>query len=190
MLEIVSRKFKASQVSQELVSLRNAVTQNFNKCFINTWQNNFYKSNENRLRSLSVYYSHNVMGKNKYRAVRKSNQNSLFQNKRLANYFPYKELAKFISSLDIGTLLPFSPHLIETHEVKNIPAGLYRDVKSYIQRLAIFYLKVNKYRADKLLTFGNFSKKDSSSFLFLISFGGDGAPGIGTIFNVSFLNVG
>ena len=86
--------------------------------------------------------------------------------------------------------MPFSPHLIETHEVKNIPAGLYRDVKSYIQRLAIFYLKVNKYRADKLLTFGNFPKKDSSSFLFLISFGGDGAPGIGTIFNVSFLNVG
>ena len=26
--------------------------------------------------------------------------------------------------------------------------------------------------------------------MFLISFGGDGAPGIGTIFNVSFLNVG
>ena len=26
--------------------------------------------------------------------------------------------------------------------------------------------------------------------MFLISFGGDGAPGVGTIFNVSFLNVG
>ena len=78
-------------MSQELVSSRNAVTQNLNKCFINTWQNNFYKSNESRLRSLSVYYSHNVMGKNKYRAVRKSNRNSLFQDKRLANYFPYKE---------------------------------------------------------------------------------------------------
>ena len=36
MLETVSRKFKASKVSQELVSSRNAVTQNLNKCFINT----------------------------------------------------------------------------------------------------------------------------------------------------------
>ena len=35
-----------------------------------------------------------------------------------------------------------------------------------------------------------FVKKDLNSFLFRISFGGDGAPGIGTIFNVSFLNVG
>ena len=130
MSETVSRKFKASKVSQELVTSRNVVTQNLNKYFINTWQNIFYKSNENRSRSLSVYYSHNVMGKNKYRAVRKSNRNFLFQDKPLANYFPYKELAKFISSLDIGTLLHFSPHLIETYEAKNIPAGLYRDAKS------------------------------------------------------------
>ena len=36
----------------------------------------------------------------------------------------------------------------------------------------------------------SFSKKDPNPFLFLISFGGDGAPGVGTIFNVTFLNVG
>ena len=88
MLDTVSRKFKASNVSLQLISSKNAVTQNLSKCFINTWQNKFYYSNENRLRSLSIYYSHNVMGKNKYRAVRKSNRNSLFQNKRLANYLP------------------------------------------------------------------------------------------------------
>ena len=130
------------------------------------------------------------MGRNKYRAVRKSNRNSLFQNKRLSNYLPYKELAKYISSLDIGMLKPFSPYLVETNESGNIPAGLFRDVKTYIQRLAIFYLKVNKCRSDKLLTFENFCKMDPNSFLFLISLGGDGAPGVGTIFNVSFLNVG
>ena len=55
------------------------------------------------------------MGKNKYRAVRKSNRNSLFQNKRLANYLPYVELAKYISSLDIGVL-------------EIIPPGLFRDI--------------------------------------------------------------
>ena len=91
------------------------------------------------------------MGKNKYRAVRKSNRNSLFQNKRLANYLPYKELAKYISILDIGMLKPFPPYLVETNELENISAGLFRDIKTYIQRLAIFYLKVNKCRGDKLL---------------------------------------
>ena len=130
-------------MSHELVSSKNAVAQNLNKCFINTWQN---KSNENRLRSLSVLLLAQYNGKNKYRAVRKSNRNSMFQDKRLANYFRYKELAKYISSLDIETLKPFSPHLVETYEVNNIPAGLFRDVKSYIQRLVIFYLKFNKYR--------------------------------------------
>ena len=122
------------------------------------------------------------MDKNKYRAVRRSNRNSLFQN--------YKELAKYTSSLDIGMLKSFSPDLVESNELENILAGLFRDIKTYIQRLAVFYLKVNKCRSDKLLTFEIFSKKDPNSFLFLISFGGDGAPGFGTIFNVSFLNVG
>ena len=171
MLDTVSHRFKASIVSIELVSSKNAITQNLSKCFINTWQNEFYNSNENRLRSLSIYYSQNVMGKNK--------------NKRLANYLPYKELAKYISSLDIGMLKPFSPYLVETNELENIPAGLFRDIKTYIQRLAVFYLKVNKCRSDKLLSFEKFSKKDPNSFLFLISFGGDGAPGVGIIFNVS-----
>ena len=57
MLDTVSRRFKASIVSIELVSSKNAITQNLSKCFINTWQNEFYNSNENRLRSLSIYYS-------------------------------------------------------------------------------------------------------------------------------------
>ena len=49
---------------------------------------------------------------------------------------------------------------------------------------------VYTYRADKLLTFDNFHKKDKSTFLFLLSFGGDGTPGVGTVFSVSFLNIG
>ena len=87
-------------------------------------------------------------------------------------------------------LKPFSPYLVETNELENIPAGLFRDIKTYIQRLAVFYQKVNKCRSDKLLIFEKCSKKDPNSFLFLISFGGAVAPGVGTIFNVSFLNVG
>ena len=146
MLDTVSRRFKASIVSIALVSSKNAITQNSSKCFINTWQHEFYNLNKNRLRFLSIYYSQNGMGKNKYRAVR----NPLFQNKRLANYLPYKELVKYISSLDIGMLKLFSPYIVETNELEDIPAGLFRDIKTYIQRQAVFYLKDNKCRSDKL----------------------------------------
>ena len=38
--------------------------------------------------------------------------------------------------------------------------------------------------------FTSFPKKSEDSFQFLISFGGDGAPGSGTAFLFSFLNIG
>ena len=88
-------------------------------------------------------------------------------------------------------LLPLCPDLISVDEIQDKPpVGMFRDVCVHIQRLAKFYLTVNQYRADKLLTFDNFQKKDKSSFLFLMSFGGDGTPGVGTAFSVSFLNIG
>ena len=80
----------------------------------------------------------------------------------MANYIPYSDLAKYISSWDIGVLFPLCPD-----EIQDKPAvGMFRDVCVHIQRLAKFYLTVNQYRADKLVTFDNFHKKDKSSFLF------------------------
>ena len=131
------------------------------------------------------------MGKQKYKAVRKAKRNSLFQCQRVANYIPYSDLAKYINRLDIGVLFPLCPDLVSVVEIQDkLAVGMFRDVCVHIQRLAKFYLTVNQYRADKLLTFDNFHKKDKSSFLFLLSFGGDGALGVGTVFSVSFLNIG
>ena len=190
-LETVGRKFSSSDVVDELNNSKNAITQKLSQNCINSWHNNFYKSDENRVRSLNVYYSHNVMGKQKYKAIRKANRNSLFQRQRVSNYIPYPDLANYINSLDIGVLRPLCPDLVSLDEMQGKPAvGMFRDVCEHIQRLAKFYLTVNQYRTDKLLTFDNFLKKDESSFLFLISFGGDGAPGVGTVFAVSFLNIG
>ena len=36
--------------------------------------------------NINVYYSHNVMGKRKYKAIRKANINSLFHCQRVENY--------------------------------------------------------------------------------------------------------
>ena len=43
---------------------------------------------------------------------------------------------------------------------------------------------------DKLLNFEQFTKIVYDSILFLLAFRGDGSPGLGTVFDVSFLNVG
>lgn len=54
--------------------------------------------------------------------------------------------------------------------------GNYRNPAEYILRLAQFYLKVNVSRNDKLLEFGNLEHKNPTSFLFILSVGGDCAP--------------
>ena len=56
------------------------------------------------LRSLNIYYSHNVMGKRKYISVRKANKDS-----DIANFVPYKLLASHIESVDIGTVKDINP---------------------------------------------------------------------------------
>ena len=191
MLETINRKFKSAEVINALMSSKDANMQKLSRNCINSWHNSFYCSDENKLRSLSIYYSHYVMGKNKYSDVRIANQNSMFQNQKVANYLPYRELAIYMASLDIGVVLPICPNLVKLDEVTDDkPVGMFRDVGEYILRLASFYLKIDKYREDKLLEFPNIPKKDPASFLFVISFGGDGAPGVGTIFLVSFINVG
>ena len=122
-LETVGRKFTSKHVVSELNNGKNTITRKLSQNFINSWHNNFYKSNENRVRSLNVYYSHNVMGKQKYKAIRKANMNSLFQHQRVSNYIPYSELSKYINSLDIGIILPVCP--VSVDEIQHKPVGMF-----------------------------------------------------------------
>ena len=101
MLQTICRKFKATDVVNELLNSKCAITQKLSDNFVNAWHNKFYKSDENVFRSLNIYYSHNVMGKTKYRLIRKANQNSLFQKHRVTNYIPYPQLSAYIS-LEFG----------------------------------------------------------------------------------------
>lgn len=65
-----------------------------------------------------------------------------------------------------------------------------RPLVPYVQRIAEFYFTVYQKRTDSLKKFPNFSKKSENSFQFLISFGGDRAPGSRTAFLLAFLNIG
>ena len=65
----------------------------------------------------------------------------------------------------------------------------YRNIAEYAIRLATFYLNANERRVDKLKCFDSIQKKKNDSFIFAMAFGGDGAPGSGLSFLLSFLNV-
>ena len=185
LLDTISHNFKSIDVVTRLSSSKATHIQKLNNNCIMSWHNSFYKSEENKIRSLSVFYSHNVMGKQKYLSLRKANSNSGYYQQKIANYILYTELSIFIRSIDIGVVHPIT----ELTVVKDNVQGCYRQIQSYVLRLAKFYLNVNQYRKDKLMEF-DYTKKNSDSFLFLLSFGGDGAPGVGTVFDISFINVG
>ena len=65
---------------------------------------------------------------------------------------------------------------------------MYKELPEFTQRLARFYLIVNKNRHDKLKKFDTFPKKNLESVLFLIAIGVDEAPIAGTNFLISFIN--
>lgn len=125
-----------------------------------------------------------MLGKNKYISVRRANL-----RKGIPNLVPYANLAKRIREIDIGELIPIDGTLdYEDIDEDEKGFGYYRNLCTYLPRLAEFYLRVNKDRLDKLIEFG--CGQMESSILFLFSVGGDEAPLAGTSFLVSFLNAG
>ena len=156
------------------------------KCCKTKSNRNYYKSEENTLRSLNIYYSYHVMGKQKYINIRKANKTC-----DLPNFVSYKTLSEMIRSIDIGPIHNIHPTLTSGCNESEIECdGMYRNLIDFAPRLAKFYLTVNEKREDKLETFPEHPRKDPDSHLFLMAIGGDEAPGTGTSFLLSFLNVG
>ena len=136
-------------------------------------------SNENMLQSMNVYYSHNVMGKRKYSAVR-----TACKSKSSTPLVGYRKLALHMSNIDIGFLGELNP-TFTSEDVK----GRHRDILQYMPRLAKFYLQVNLFSEDKLTFPYKGSKRDPNSYVILLVVGGDGTPGVGTTYH-TFVNVG
>ena len=130
---------------------------------------NDIQSYENISRSLSVYYSHNVMGKEKYLSLRKANRNANKKMNRQVNYVPYPLLSTTINNIDIGILNDIHPGLTYGLPDEEIGEGNYRCCKEYIPHLAKFYLCVDAHRKDKLQWFPNIERKDTDSKLFCIA---------------------
>ena len=79
-LDTIKCKFKTETVGKMIVSDNSSLSTNIKKKVIGKWNRDFYSSNENCLRSMNAYYSHNVLGKRKYLSLRKANRQSTFEN--------------------------------------------------------------------------------------------------------------
>ena len=126
------------------------------------------------------------MGKAKFISIRKANRN----DDNVPNYVSYGTLANHINNIDIGVIKDVKTDFGHDLEGEESGEGVYRPLIPYVQRISKFYLNVYKQRNDEMKQFKKFPKKSEDSFQFLINFGGDGAPGSGTAFLFSFLNVG
>ena len=98
-MDTVSGKFKATEVVENIFNLKKSVSNAVLKKCETSFCSDYYKSNNNLLRSVNIYYSYNVMQKRKYISLRKANKSPNFPN-----HVPYADLAKYIRSIEIGRL--------------------------------------------------------------------------------------
>ena len=88
MVDTINSRLRTKQVSNVILnsksklpnSLKSEVGMNFLK--------SFNKSEENKLKSLNTYYSHSVLGKQKYLNLRKANKQAKFQGHSVLNDIP------------------------------------------------------------------------------------------------------
>ena len=72
-------------VEQSKESTKNAIHDSLHK----KWLLDIEQSKDNIIRSVNLYYSHDVMGKRKYVAIRKETANAKHKGRRLPNFVTY-----------------------------------------------------------------------------------------------------
>ena len=149
MVDTLNSKFRTKQVSNVILNSKSKLPNSLKSEIGINWLKSFNKSEENNLRSVNTYYSHNVLGKRKYLNLRKANKQAKFQGHSVPNSISYKELAQVINTIDIGTVKNLSDLC---SDYKNAPA-VKREPVEFILRLAEFYLFVKEERLDKLKSF-------------------------------------
>ena len=160
MVDALNSQFRIEQVSNIILNGKSKLPNSLKSEIGINWLKIFNKSEENKLRSWNTYYSHNVLGKQKYLNSRKANKKAKFQGHSVPNYISYKELAQVINIIDIGTVKNLSDL---SGDYKNTPV-VYKKPIEFILRLTEFYLFVNEERLDKLKSFEHFPCKEASSF--------------------------
>ena len=81
--------------------MKPAITKVLHEFVLNRECLDFYQSEADLIRSLSIYYCSNVLGKNKYIAIRKANE-----KRNIPSVVSYVKVAKQIRQVDIGEVIP------------------------------------------------------------------------------------
>ena len=171
-LDTLTSKVKSKDLVESVLDAKPSFVNELESKVMAQSEKNYYVSNDNLLRSLNVYYSHSVMGKSKYQSIKKANK-----NKNIPNFVPYKKLANYINSIDIGEVRSVHADFGQDLPLEESGEGMFRPLVDYVQRLSKFYLTVYLERKDNLMEVSKKLKKSPDSFLFLLCFGEDGAPG-------------
>ena len=102
MVDKLNSKFRTKQVSNFILNSKSKLPNSLKSEIGINWLKSFNKSEENKLRSLNTYYSHNVLGKRNYLNLRKANKQAKFQEHSVPISISYRELAQVINTIDIG----------------------------------------------------------------------------------------
>ena len=131
-LDTMKCKFKIETVAKMIIFDSSNLSTNFKKKVVGKWNRDFYSSDENCLRSMNSYYSHNVLGERKYLSLRKANRQSTFENMQIAKFISYKKLSKQINNVDTGELIDIST--LSTNSRQQV-CGNYRPPSAFISWL-------------------------------------------------------
>ena len=104
MIDTLVAKNKGKDLAPKILNAKNSLSSEISKLVLKSFSHDYYHSDKNILRSLSTYYSHNVMGKTKYISVRKANKDVKYKGVKMANYVPYKKLSEAIRDVNIGNV--------------------------------------------------------------------------------------
>ena len=176
MLETLDKKCKEDDIVDGLRKCTKLNQKVFPRIYKEAAKN-YESSMDNMLRSIAVYYSKGIMGKDKYRRVYRASSYRQVPGKKRAvrikvancpspRLVPYHRLMAYVKSIDIGQLHSVRENLCHGLDECDKVNGCYRDIEDLLLKLAEFYLNHGKY---ELLTF---DKPNT----FHIALGGDGAP--------------
>ena len=97
----LTSKFKTKQISDSIFNGKQTLVNTIKKNVSKQWSKRFYNSQENKLRSLNTYHSHDGLEKRKCLNLRKANKQAKFEGNSEPNFLPYAELALEINKIDI-----------------------------------------------------------------------------------------
>ena len=97
----LTSKFKTKQISDSIFNGKQTLINTIKKNVSKQWSKRFYNSQENKLRSLNTYHSHDGLEKRKCLNLRKANKQAKFEGNSEPNFLPYAELALEINKIDI-----------------------------------------------------------------------------------------